>query len=536
MRDRLCAVDVGTGSVRAGIFTGDGELLARASTPIAIDRPGPARAEHDSSDIWAAVCKSVAAAMAKSGSQATQVAAIAFDATCSLVIRGEGGVPLPVSPDRPSRWDTICWMDHRATAEAEECTATGHRVLDFIGGVMSPEMQLPKLMWLKRFNGETWRKMALAFDLADFLTWKATGLAARSQCTVTAKWTYLAHDSGWQEDFFDDVGLGDLGAKAGLPATAVEPGAAIGPLCAEAAQALTLDTGCMVATGLIDAFAGALGVIGGHAGPTVDRHLALIAGTSSCVMGLAPDPRPAGGLWGPYYGAAMPGYWLSEGGQSATGALLDHVISAFGGGLEPGTETHQRIVTHITELLAEEGDNLAGDLHVLPDFHGNRTPFADANAAGVLSGLALDSSFDGLCKLYWRTSVSIALGVRHILDHMNAHGYRIDTLHLTGGHTRNPLLTGLYADATGCRLVLPETEDAVLLGSAMNAASAAGIHKDLQRACLAMTGASRTVEPDPARRARFENDYRIFKRLHEQRREILAMGREVALERRGRPS
>ena len=48
------------------------------------------------------------------------------------------------------RWDTIAWLDHRAIAAADECTRSGHVVLDSIGGVMSPEMQTPKLMWLKR--------------------------------------------------------------------------------------------------------------------------------------------------------------------------------------------------------------------------------------------------------------------------------------------------------------------------------------------------------------------------------------------------
>ncbi len=524
MRDRLCAVDVGTGSVRAGIFTPGGEMLARASHPIAINRPAPGRAEHDSRDIWNAVCASVRAALSKSGSEAGRIAAIAFDATCSLVVLDAAGAALPVSPGGQARWDTICWMDHRASAEAGTCTATGHHVLDFIGGVMSPEMQIPKLMWLKGFNRETWQSAGLIFDLADFLTWKATGVPARSQCTVTAKWTYLAHETGWQADFLEQVGLTDLMAKAGLPEKAVETGTPVSQLSDAAAEDLGLDIGCLVATGLIDAFAGALGVIGGQTGAGIDRHLALIAGTSSCVMGLAPDPRPADGLWGPYYGVAVPDLWLSEGGQSATGALLDHVISAFGGGLTPDDKTHGRIVDRIAELRAEEGDDLASELHVLPDFHGNRTPYADANAAGVISGLALDSSFDGLCRLYWRTSVSIALGVRQILDHMNARGYRIDTLHLTGGHTRNALLTRLYADATGCRLVLPDTEDAVLLGSAMNAASAARLHSSLQSACAAMTGNSTTLEPDRSRFARFDRDYRIFNRMHAHRLEIVAMG------------
>ena len=108
---------------------------------------------------------------------------------------------------------------------------------------------------------------------------------------------------------------------------------------------------------------------------------------------------------------------------------------------------------------------------MLPDFHGNRSPHADPHALGVISGLPLDASFDALCRLYWRSGVAIALGLRAILEQLRAHGAAIDTLHVTGGHTRNPLLMELYADATGCRVVEPAAPDAVLLGTAMVAAA-----------------------------------------------------------------
>jgi len=34
------------------------------------------------------------------------------------------------------------------------------------------------------------------------------------------------------------------------------------------------------------------------------------------------------GVWGPYYSAMVPGYWLNEGGQSATGKLIDYLIES----------------------------------------------------------------------------------------------------------------------------------------------------------------------------------------------------------------
>jgi len=526
LSDLVVAVDVGTGSARAGLFTIGGELLGRAERPIAMNRPQPDFAEHDSEDIWRAVCVAVREVMTTAGIAATAVRGISFDATCSLVVRGRDESPLPVSPGGEPRFDTIAWLDHRAMDEAAACTRTGHLVLDYIGGVMSPEMEIPKLMWLKRHAPRTWEAAGLFLDLTDYLTWRASGATARSQCTLTCKWTYLGHESpGWQADFLDQVGLDDLLERGQLPAVASPVATDLGPLTDAAASVLGLTTACRVGAGLIDAHAGVLGVLGGRlAGEGTARHMGLIAGTSSCVMALSPVPRPTPGIWGPYYGAVLPDLWLNEGGQSATGALLDHIIRWHAAGGEPSAEMHGRIVLRVMEMMHQEGDAFARRLHVLPDFHGNRSPLADPHALGVISGLGLDQSFDSLCRLYWRTAVGIALGVRHILDTLNARGFEIDTLHVTGGHTKNPLLIALYADATQCDVVIPRTEDAVLLGTAMVAATAAGSHASLHEAAAVMGSGGSLRTPDREKAARFDGDYRVFLRMHEHRAELDWLG------------
>ena len=61
---------------------------------------------------------------------------------------------------------------------------------------------------------------------------------------------------------------------------------------------------------------------GAHPIKPVEHTLALIGGTSSCHMAVAREARFVPGVWGPYYSAMVPGRWLAEGGQSATGALV----------------------------------------------------------------------------------------------------------------------------------------------------------------------------------------------------------------------
>ncbi len=234
-----------------------------------------------------------------------------------------------------------------------------------------------------------------------------------------------------------------------------------------------------------------------------------------------PDGPRIPGVWGPYPDATLPGLWMSEGGQSATGALLNRVIEMHGFG-PADAAAHGRVSDRIEALVAQEGPDFAGDVHVLPDFHGNRTPFADSAARGVISGLSLDSSFDGLCRIYWRTAVALALGVRRIVEHMGAHGCPADALHLAGGHRRSPVLTRLYAAATGLPVRIARDDDAMLRGTAMAAAAASDPGLTLDAACRAMRAPMSDVAPDPALRDRLEADYRAFLLMGDHRRQLLA--------------
>ena len=175
MEKLVVGVDVGTGSARAGVYDAGGRLLGRGDHPILMNRPQPHHAEQSSADIWAAVASSVRAALANAGASADAVHGISFDATCSLAVLDPEGRPVSVSTTGEDRWDIIVWQDHRAVAEAEECTASRHRVLDYVGGVMSLEMEVPKLMWLKRNMPRSWARAGRFLDLADFLTHRASG-------------------------------------------------------------------------------------------------------------------------------------------------------------------------------------------------------------------------------------------------------------------------------------------------------------------------------------------------------------------------
>lgn len=537
-------IDVGTGSARAGVFDAAGRMLGAGAHPLQIFRPREDFVEQSSDDIWRACGHAARAALAAAEVTSSAVAGIGFDATCSLVALDEQDRPVTVSPTGLDAQNVIVWMDHRATAEAERINETGHEVLRYVGGIISPEMETPKLLWLKEHLPESFRRAARFLDLPDFLSYRATSIDIRSLCTTVCKWTYLGHAPGggrWDEGYFQAIGLGELAvesfARIGLR---IRPmGERIGLLSPRAAEELGLSAGIPVAVSIIDAHAGGLGVLGaslpGEAATAeaLEERVALIGGTSTCHMAVSREPIFIQGVWGPYFSAMVPGLWLTEGGQSATGALIDHTLAAHARGPEiaasaaaQGISVYAWLNARLEELArgAAFPAELTRDLHVVPDHHGNRSPRADPSARGMISGLRLTDSVDALALLYLATIQAIAHGTREIIEAMNARGYRIRTVIACGGDAKNPVFLREHADITGCRTVLPREPEAVLLGAAMLGAVASGDQPSVLAAMGAMSQAGRVIEPaSGAVRAYHDAKHRVYRRMVEDQRAYRAL-------------
>jgi FGGY-family pentulose kinase len=529
-------VDVGTGSARAALFDEKGRLLGRASEPIELYRPEEDFVEQSSEVIWRAVGVVIKSALRAASLRADAVAGVGFDATSSLVALDADDRPLSVSPSGNKNQNIIVWTDHRAAIETEIINSRSDDVLRYVGGRISIEMQMPKLLWLKRHMPLTWQKVGRFFDLPDYLTYRATGKDVRSHCSLVCKWTYLGHENegrgAWSSQFLENADLLELlDDNARRIGRDVRPlGGKLGELAEEAATDLELVAGIPVGVSIIDAHAGGLGLLGmSEAGrvrsrDSFDDRIALISGTSSCHMAVSQEPRFVPGIWGPYYSAMLPGLWLNEGGQSATGALIDYVIDSHARGLDLRAEAEalgQPVYALLNDRLNDLATNtdfpaeLTRDLHVLPYHQGNRSPRADPALRGMVSGLQLTDSVDQLALLYLATIQAIAHGTRHIIETLNTHGYSIAMVAVTGSDAKNPVFLREYADATGCDILLPEADEAVLLGAAMLGATAASEYATLPEA---MAGMSRVASHIPAGNGRVreyhDNKHRVFFRMY----------------------
>jgi len=493
----LIGIDVGSGSARAGVFDTTGKLLAYTKKDITLFRDSQHIAEQSGNEIWGAVCHCVKQSVAQAGIQPSEVAGLGFDATCSLVVIGPEGTPLPVGSSGDAERNIIVWMDHRAVHEADSINATGHPVLKYVGGRISPEMEIPKLLWLKKNKPDTFMNAWQFFDLTDYLTWRSTGDLSRSQCTVTCKWNYLAHEERWDPNYFSAVGLPELADEdfTRIGQRIVEPGTSCGNgLTPQAAADMGLPTGIPVAAGMIDAHAGGVGTLGAE--DTPEDKLAYVFGTSSCTMTSTKTASFVPGVWGPYYSAMVPGFWLSEGGQSAAGAAIERLIE-----LHPASDQARAqakiaglslpvfLANLALEKCASPSDTvkLVQGLHIVPEFTGNRAPFADPGARAVIYGLGMEKDLESLVALYIAGICSLGYGLKQIIEAQSQKGINTSGIVISGGAGQHPLVRQLIADTCGCPVLATQSPEPVLLGSAILAAVAGGKFTSVTDAMKEMT-------------------------------------------------
>src|SRR5260370_20602315 len=234
-------------------------------------------------------------------------------------------------------------------------------------------------------------------------------------------------------------------------------------------------------------------------------------------MATTTEPHFVTGVWGPYYSGMVQGLWLNEGGQSAAGAAIDHLIrshpayneavaTAHAGGMEILEFLERRIVSRSGN--PGEAALLAGDIHVLPEFLGNRSPFADPDARAVVAGMGLDVDIGSMERLFVAGLCGLAYGLADVVEAFRSHGVDSDLMVMGGGAGRSSLVRQIMADTTGLTVALPETQEPVLLGAAMLGAVAGNFYGSIGEAMASLSAIGWAAQPPAPRLPHFHRAHR----------------------------
>jgi ribulose kinase len=167
---------------------------------------------------------------------------------------------------------------------------------------------------------------------------------------------------------------------------------------------------------------------------------------------------------------------------------------------------------------------LARDIHVMPEFLGNRSPHADPDARAMIAGLGLERDIASLVKLYVAGLCGLAYGARQVLEALRARELRLNTLIISGGAAQSRLVRQILADVTRLDVAVAVTPEPVLLGAAMLGAVAAARFRSLEDAMRSMSQLGPLCTPVMGNmRAFHEAKYKIYELLQSTERQARAV-------------
>jgi xylulokinase len=460
----LVGLDVGTTGVKAVAIDEHGAVVARAEEGYPLSTPRPGWAEQDPEDWWRASQRALAAlaveprAIGLSGQMHGLVALDAHDRVL-----------------RPA----ILWNDQRTAAECVEIEERVglERLIALTGNRALTGFTAPKLLWLRTNEPEVYAQIAHVLLPKDYVRLRLTGDRAIDAADASGTLLFDVAHRRWSEEVLDALEL----PAAWLPPAFESPDVPGAPSAGDQA-------------------AGALGVGVDRPGP-----VSVVLGTSGVVFAALPEFAADPQARAQVFCHAVPGTWHAMGVMlSAAGSLR-----------------------WLRDLLGGEYDALLADAEAAPPgsdgllfapyLAGERTPHADPDVRGAFVGLTFAHDHGALTRAVLE---GVAYGLRDCLEVLRQLGIDATVGRVSGGGARSKLWLRIVASVLDLQLELTAVEEGAAYGAALLGGVAAGEWADPQEAVAACVRVRATVEPNPAWRDAYGDEYERYQALYPALRDL----------------
>jgi xylulokinase len=505
----LLGLDLGISTVKAGLFTPAGEMLALESHEYLIIPDGD-KVEVDPEHYWTPVVQSVRRLLAKWGGDPGKIAALSVSSHTETVIpmTREG------KPARPA----LVWMDNRSQPEAEElrCEFGLQRVLQ-IGGQpdITPLWPVTKFRWLSKNEPDTVRRTGKFLLPEDYLLYRLSGRFAAEPSMWSSSLVLDISRRKWCDDLVKFGGIRTEQLPDLFPS-----GTAIGHISNACAEETGLSVKTAVVTGGLDHTCA--GVAAGNIEPGV-----VTVSTGSVLALLTTIRKPVFDHSTPvpcHIHAAPDRYCLLPWNQ--TGGLAfkwfkDRFAEGFGVSNAAGTPS-------VYDALVAEAANVppgSDGMVMLPHLEGALFPEFDPHARGVFFGITLAHKRAHFVRALLE---AMAFQIRRDLEGLSRLGVQARELRVLGGGAKSRLGAEIKADICGIPVVIPAQQEAAVLGAAILAAVGVGLYPNLESAVKAMACGGEEVEPNPANRAVYDRAYKLYIALYDAVRALYPECAEIA--------
>jgi xylulokinase len=494
----LLGIDVGTGGTRALIIDSKGVVVASATEdhqPFASPRIG--WAEQDPDDWWRACGIAVRKALANGKLSGDQIACVGLSGQMH-------GAVLLDDRQRPVR-PALIWCDVRTEKQAQELTAKigAEKLIELTCNLALPNFTLTKCLWVRENEPEKWSRVRSLLLPKDFVRLQLTGERATDVADASGTLLLDVTNRRWSKEM---LRLTDIDESL-LPALYESPEVS-GKISASAAAATGLKVGTPVVAGAGDQAAGSTGI-----GVNVPGAVSATIGTSGVVLAATDRPAldPPGRLH--TFCHASPGRWLVMGVTQAAGLSLRWFRDQFG--CANGT------AESYDSLMKEAAKAPAGCDGLLwaPYLMGERTPYLDATARGMLVGLTASHTRAHVIRSILE---GVAFSLRDTFTIFNEIQVPVSNVRLGGGGARSELWRQIQADVYGKAVETVEAEEGAAYGAAILAGVGAKVWPSVDVACQSVVRVARRLSPKAEDTQTMEKAYKAYRRMYPAMKSILS--------------
>lgn len=437
------AIDLGTTGCRSILFDQSLRQLAVAYQEYGLITPKEKWTEQDAELWWELTKKTAKEAIAAAGISGKDIRGIS--------ISSQGITIVPVDEKLNPLCNALSWLDTRAeeqTAQLEADYGTSAMYLH-TGKRIDPCYTLPKMLWLQQERREIFERAWKFLMPMDYLIGKLTGVCATDHSMASGTLFYDIKNLCWSKEILERYGI----PEDKLPELRWS-GESVGNVLPEVADELGLDPACVVAMGAQDQKCAAFGV------GLKDETMTVSLGTAAAIEKRWNEAKTEVNNGVGWCGYVVPGTWVTEGVINTAGTCLRWARDM----LFPG-EGYD-----VINAEALEARNRGSSVMFFPYLGGPSCPDFYPESQGCFYGVNLASKRGDFALAVME---GIAFQIRILLEAMEAYG-TVKELSLFGGGANSAFWCQIIADATGMKIMIPETTEAAAAGAARLAAMAAG--------------------------------------------------------------
>ncbi|HSD47413.1 MAG TPA: xylulokinase [Pyrinomonadaceae bacterium] len=495
----LIGIDVGTGGSRAVLIDTVGKIVAAATVehkPFVSKQTG--WAEQDPGDWWRASAAAIRSAIAQAGVSADEIKAVGLSGQM------HGAVLLDADDEvlRPA----IIWCDQRSAEQCRTLTTRvgASRLIELTCNPALTGFTLPKLLWVRDHEPETWQRVRSVLLPKDYVRFKLSGDKAIDVADASGTLLLNVASRRWSDEM-----LAAAEIDAGLLPQVYESQEITGSVSQQAAEETGLKAGTPVIAGAGDQAAGAVGL-----GIVRPGMVSATIGTSGVVFAATNTPAldPKGRVH--TFCHAIPGRWHVMGVTQGAGLSLRWFRDQFGvlSDAPPGGDPYDTLTAEAAGVPPG-----ADGLLWAPYLMGERTPHLDPDARAVLAGLTASHTRAHIVRAILE---GVAFSLKDSFEILRELNVPCETIRLGGGGARSELWRQIQADIYDHEVETMEAEEGAAYGVALLAGVAAGAWPTVDAACDEVVRTRSHVKPEPDAAKVFHRQYRKYVALYPALRSI----------------